>query len=162
MVDTFRKKKKKLRNWIFARYFRIMLQKLDREDRGLNKRDSYDGLNAGRKWLWSSSLSDTRCTHTHTHTGPPSLLLIHSVTLCDALLHSSLPGAAKKARETHKSKLKCSSECFLDMMHGSWDAAWPRSYACKCAETHRHPDVGRLGTVQQSPPYIPLWFTHLP
>lgn len=110
-----------------------MLKKPDREDRGLNKRDFYDGLNARRKWLWSSSLADT-----HTHS-PPSLSLIHSLTLCDALLHSSLPGAVKKARETHKSKLKCSSECFLDVMHGPWDAARPCCYTCK-------PDVG---TVQQ-------------
>lgn len=34
----------------FARYFRIMLKKLNREDRGLNTRDLCDGLNAGRKW----------------------------------------------------------------------------------------------------------------
>lgn len=117
-----------------------MLKKPDREDRGLNKRDFYDGLNARRKWLWSSSLTDT-----HTHS-PPSLSLIHSLTLCDALLHSSLPGAVKKARETHKSKLKCSSECFLDVMHGPWDAARPCCYTCK-------PDVG---TVQQKKPcYFP-------
>ncbi len=85
--------------------------------------------------LWYSFC--VSCTRTHTHTHAPSLSLIHSLTLGDALLHSSLPGAVKKARETHKSKLKCSSECFLDMMHGSWDAAWPRCYTCKCAETHR-------------------------
>lgn len=73
---------------------------------------------------------------THTYT-PPPLPLIHSLTVADALLHSSLPGAVKKARETHKSKLKCSSECFLDMMHGSWDAARPCCYTCNHAETHR-------------------------
>lgn len=44
-----KKKKKTLHNWIFARYFRIMLKKLNGEDRGLNKRDLCDGLNAGRK-----------------------------------------------------------------------------------------------------------------
>lgn len=86
-------------------------------------------------------------THTHNHSLSLSLslshpplspsLFIHSLTLGDALLHSSLPGAVKKAREAHKSKLKCSSECFLDMMHGSWDAAWPCCYTCKCADTHR-------------------------
>lgn len=131
-------------------FFRITPKKLagerEREraqNTGLNKRDFCDGLNAGRKWLWSSSLTlifflcllQTH-THIHTHTHPPSFSLIHSLTLGDALLHSSLPGAVKKARETHKSKLKCSSECFLDMMHGSWDAAWPCCYTCKCAETH--------------------------
>lgn len=41
---------KTLHNWIFVRYFRIMLKKLNGEDRGLNKRDLCDGLNAGRKW----------------------------------------------------------------------------------------------------------------
>ena len=94
--------------------------------------------------VWSSSLTLILClrlslrhTHTHTHIAafppflPPFLPLIHSLTLGDALLHSSLPGAVEKAGETHKSKLKCSSECFLDMMHGSWDAARPCCYTCK-------------------------------
>lgn len=77
---------------------------------------------------------------THTRSSSPSRFPIHSLTLCDALLHSSLPGAAKKARETHKSKLKCSSECFLDVMHGSWDAAWPCCLPHKCAgpQIHKH------------------------
>lgn len=92
MVDTFGKKKKK-KNYVtgfFARYFRIMLKKPDREDRGLNKRDFYDGLNAGRKRLWSSSLTDT-LSHTraraHIHTAhPPS----RSFTRSHCAMHSSI------------------------------------------------------------------------
>lgn len=80
-------------------------------------------------------------TQTHMHTAALSLCpslpslhlsLTHSLTLGDARLHSSLPGALKKAKETHKSKLKCSSECFLDVMHGSQDASVAAGTGCKC------------------------------
>lgn len=77
-----------------------MLQKLDG---GLNSREtSLMGLNAGRKWWWGSSLAHTIHTHIH-RLGLPSLLLL---TLCSALLHSSVPGAAKKATETHKKQIE--------------------------------------------------------
>lgn len=149
-----------------------MLKKLDREDRGLNKREtSLMGSNAGRKWLWSTSLTDThRTTHTHTYSHQPSLLLphlllslIHSLTLCDALLHSSVPGAARKAAETHKSKLKCSTECFLDMMHGSTRcslAPLPRSQVCRDLVRKRysqHQVLSNFFFFTQVPPYSTEW-----
>lgn len=82
---------------------------------------------------WSSSVTLFRCllltlTNLLQLLSPPSLppFLPPSFTHSRWLMHFSiLPylGQWRRPGETHKSKLKCSSECFLDMMHGSWDAA---------------------------------------
>lgn len=101
------------------------------------------------------------CARTHKRSLSFPSPLSHSLTHIGwCTLHSSLPGALKKAGETHKGKLKCSSECFLDMMHGSWDAAWPCCYtlqACWNAQA-QHP---KHWSTQHKPHYFLLQFIDL-
>lgn len=99
-----------------------MVKKLDG---GLNNREtSLMGLNAGRKRWWGSSLAHT-ATHTHIQ-GLPSLLL----TLYGALLHSSVPGAAKTATKMHKKQ--------IEMLH--WVLSPHDPWLVRCTPPpHPHP-----------------------
>lgn len=145
-------------NWMFVSCLRIITRKRDREDRIKQDRPPW-GFESWKEVVIKLITPPVFMlfaffflSHTQTHTG--SLFLPSSFT--HSLTHTGwctspffCTWGSEEGQGDAQSKLKCSSECFLDVMHGSRDAAWPCCYTCKCAEAHRSKAVAM--TLQQKP-----------
>lgn len=113
-----------------------MLKKLDW---GLNNSETERLL----WWVWMLEGSGGEAhhslipPHTHKHTphsaSPPSFCS-HCAVHSSILLYL---GRQRRPPRRTKSKLKCSTECFLHMMHGSWDAPpHPQSLSMNATSEH--------------------------